>query len=462
MRRPGWKSGTLIFFIVFFAGALLRFSLASARYSRPLEDGDAQEYFAMGQSLKNESSLSLYGFAHSAFRGMLYPLWISRVPGRAPGAIRLAAALLGTTCLLLVFSLGRRVHSDLCGLVAMAIYALDYNQINAAASARIECFYGFLVLVVAISLVEWARSPDARGTIRLGLALGVSLLCRSTLFALPPLLAIWSYARAEKRLRSVKTSLLIVVMSYIVLIPWTIRNARYFGEFVPFERHVATYNIYMASLGYVNAVGRDETLAAARRSNAGFSEGLSETTEKRLWAAAIQNIKDHPVRYLVSTIGRFFRFSLALVVMIYGAGAYFLIGAMRKSWKEPGASALGIMLIYFLLIHSPMAVTNRYLLPIMSVAFTLVAAGLAAEAGGGAGRELCFAPASIVLTEKAWLCAQVVGVGLFALSLSVIARELRSFPAQPEPAVGLTSRPGSTDPLSESGRTVILLTSGVN
>ena len=82
-----------------------------------------------------------------------------------------------------------------------------------------------------------------RNALFAGVLLGLALLARSTALALPPVLGIWLFLRHRDR-RSLKVAAVFVVVTYLVIAPWVVRN-----EFVMKTLAVSTNGGYTLWLG---------------------------------------------------------------------------------------------------------------------------------------------------------------------------------------------------------------------
>ena len=416
MSAPRPRLGAALFVILLLAGAALRFGSASARWNDGPDDGDAAEYADMARSLDKHGFFSLEGRVPTAYRAPLFPSWISlwTPENGATGPVRAAGAALGTICMLLVFLLGRRVSSDAGGLAAMALYAFSRSQIEAAASLRVETFFGAWVLCAALAAAAWALRPDARRTAALGLAIGASLLCRSTLFLLPVVLALWSLRRAAG-VKGLKTAALLLVSSYVLLVPWTLRNAAKFGEFVPFERHASFGNLYAASIGRIETM-RDHKIAE----DAGLLPwSIDRNVELR--EIVLRNLRERPFRWIATGVPRVGYLLAHLFFMLFGVGLFLLVREALRSWREPAFGAALGLLAYFLAIHAPIAVLWRYLLPVFGVACALAGAGAARELERR-GIRLEAGPAAARAGEAALAAAAALGAVLCSLLVLALAR----------------------------------------
>ncbi|MBI4051190.1 MAG: glycosyltransferase family 39 protein, partial [Elusimicrobia bacterium] len=222
---------------------------------------NGSNYYALGLNLKTEGI-----FAYptnpklpTAYRSPLYPaflaLFVPRETSHFPHRILYAQAILGSIAIASLYVLGSAAYHPAAGLFSAAWYALDPEQTRLCASLEIEFFFSLLLLAIACGLVYCSLQHSLYSYLGLSFLIGVSLTCRSTLFLYPLFLGIMH--------RHGKIGL-ILLSSYLVLIPWTLRNAIHFREFIPFEHHAAICNLFTASEGMVQTwLPRDAQAMAA-------------------------------------------------------------------------------------------------------------------------------------------------------------------------------------------------------
>ena len=137
--------------------------------------------------------------------------------------------------------------------------------------------------------------------------------------------------------------------AYLPLAPWVVRNAWHFHRLVPLEDGAGIENLYLASLGYINAfhgeaAGPNPRETGPARDYPGFTQ-LDVSEQARRWLIwSAKNILAAPWRYLSSTLTRavlFWRgYALFAALAVLGA----LLG-----WKRPEVRALAILPLYYLI-----------------------------------------------------------------------------------------------------------------
>ncbi|MDD5629738.1 MAG: hypothetical protein PHU21_11780 [Elusimicrobia bacterium] len=356
----------------------------------------------------------------SAFRSPLFPSFIaltreSWFPLRLP--FPRWQALISASAVPAAAGLGLLAHSPLAGLLTALLVALDPRLIAEVPSYNLEPFFGLLVLAVCAALLCWQSRPKASRAVLAGAAVALSLLCRSTLFLLPPfLLAVFACSADLRRLR--RGAALLLAASYLLLAPWAVRNYGHFQAFLPFEQGAAARNLYAASLGYVEntaGYGYQDVLAGRLDTAPLASPGPVE----RMRDMALAEIRERPLAYLGSTLRRLV-LALGVHWVLWPLACLFLFWKRR----EPRAQLLGAVALYFFVVHSPMSWERRYFEPALPC-LDVLAACAAAEAWRRARRGPSAGPAPAVRTSGRPGPAEL--------------------PLPPAPAVRTSGRPGPAE-----------------
>ena len=289
-------------------------------------------------------------------------------PARLISAVSAALFLI----VLLAYNLGRLRNGGAGGL----IYALAAAAVSLALPAPHDPEQVFFTLLILLYLnLEAAReaAPGALASLLSGLALGVTLLVRSTLFLLPPLMALLQLARgARPRKVILKEAAVFLLGAYMLLLPWARLNHFVYGKFTPFEVGRADSNVITGVLGSVYTMeGNPRALA-----------GLDQDDNALAWA--VRQVAASPLAYISATAKRVWHILLIYPLLALLAALALLY--LRKS-APPGPAALTL---YFIAVHSLMSIEIRYFYPLAYLLGLLAAGGIcagvktaAAPAGSG-------------------------------------------------------------------------------
>jgi len=157
------------------------------------------------------------------------------VAGHRYDVVRLIHCLLGTCSIWLVFRIGRRTFNIAVGLIGAAIYALYPLAVLQSTELLSEPLGIFLFLMFLDLTLVFAERPSWLLAATAGLVLGAGLLTRANLVLMLPLVALWAVWRFRDRRANILRAAAIFVVALAVLAPWTLRNHRVFGEFIPFS-----------------------------------------------------------------------------------------------------------------------------------------------------------------------------------------------------------------------------------
>ncbi|MBI4676623.1 MAG: hypothetical protein HY748_03490 [Elusimicrobia bacterium] len=369
MRRP-WAAA---FLLVLAAGIGLRLAAALKTDTvGRLRDQGRPDYFEYGRGLREFGVLGRGG-KPSAFRGPVYPVFLGSVErfdlDLRPASPLIEAAL-GSLAIPLAGLAAWQLHSPWAGLAAAALAAFHPALAWPLPACRVEPLYGLLVLLAAVSLAEWIRTPTAGRAAAAGFVLATGLLCRSVLSPFPFILLAGLGARPDWALRWRKTAWILIAAAFAFLLPWIARNAYQFGRFIPFEDHAADRNFIAAASGIVeNAPGPSP--------DGGPEIPFDELGKRR--REALGGIIRDPGPYLRSCVLR-----LGCIVKRHSALSFLAGLAFLRLRGDPAALGLGLLAACFLLMHVPLSLEARYLEPILPTLMVLAGCG-AAELGQAAG-----------------------------------------------------------------------------
>ena len=362
-----------------------------------------------------------------AARSPLYPVTLAAFMsvGRSPRTVSaVQAALLGLSLILLSAELATALYTPLAGVLAAWTLALLPIAVQHSSSIEIEGFFSVLVLLVAAAAVQWARRPDASSARALGLSLGVSLLCRSTLFAFLPALALGTLGAGQKAAR--RTLPALALWAALPLAPWVARNALLFHELVPFERHTAVVSMHAASRG---AISGDPT--------------SPQIPHDRLVAETVSNLRGTPSVYLHGFLRRWRAMTGWLLQDGPWAAAALAALALAARAGDPAARIVGLLIAYFLGISSLLVVEPRYFRPLLPLVVSLAGVGGAICLGpftGAPGPRSGAAPGAGFRWTAAGLAAAVLlAYGYLARDLWVVPR-LRLRPGREILGIALTEK----------------------
>ncbi len=209
--------------------------------------GDAEGYWDLARHLSRGEDFAIYDPPRYVLRMPGFPLVMSlgmRVFGQSALGMRIILACVGTVACWLVFLLGRELGDATTGLVACALAAISPAFIGFSVLLLSETLFALTLLASLLALAKLARAnaqaPDTTLDQRApvialvaGLLNGAATLVRPTWLLVAPAFGLVSLIKSRNRKRACGRFALVIAGMSLALAPWTIRNARVTGHFVP-------------------------------------------------------------------------------------------------------------------------------------------------------------------------------------------------------------------------------------
>ncbi len=329
---------------------------------------DPDNYLPLARALANGEGLSFRGLP-TAYRPPLYPLLLVPVvlitEDTALGIAALHGFLGAMTIVLTALAARRWGLGTLPALVASAIVSLDPVLVAQSRSVMTETLAACL-----LAGVLWAVTlPGRLGPICGGLLLGLSALCRPSALAIAVFAALGSALdKTTPKPRRWARAGLVIVVTFLTIFPWAVRNQFALGEMVWTTTHggytlaLANNDVYYAEIvnGPPGKVWTGQNQRIWWEACARATEGMSEIDADR-WMRdrAIETIRREPRTFLRASAARLGRFwGLAPSGAVYPQSfrtatslwtvplwAALMIGLVRReNWRWPRVVAISILL----------------------------------------------------------------------------------------------------------------------
>ncbi|MBI3554510.1 MAG: tetratricopeptide repeat protein [Elusimicrobia bacterium] len=255
----------------------------------------------------------------------------------------------------LVFALGCLLGPAWVGLLSLASYANWFRSTELYTATHAITF-----LLVACALVWRAARPSLARSLFLALALGASLLSRSTLALFPPLLVVYERLSRRQRLKGPwRHWLLLLIIPYLFIAPWARMNWALFHRFIPFENGGGDLILVTGAMGVVEGSDGDvHTL---------IDFDLHDPQQSLLgWA--VREAARHPLRYARAYCAR-----LVFVLRLF---PWWLLLALTALWLHRDREdfrQLGLIGSYLIGIHCLLSIADRYFVPLQPILVCLAA-----------------------------------------------------------------------------------------
>jgi len=311
---------------------------------------------------------------------------------------RIANALFGLACVLLLAFFARRLVGERAAIIAAAILAVDPVLLFFNALVLTETCYTFFLLAAALCFVRAAGGGRSLAWVAgAGVCMGLGTLMRSSNLLMPlALLPIaWFFFPRGRRGR-IWAALLFLLASFVPLAPTVARNYRLFGAFVPVRTGSG------ASLMEALGPWADGSPGMDRIEYPLFPDGANEYQRDQLCRrAALDWARSHPGDALRLAFAKLKRtWSVTINADAYSSVSYtlvawgtvapeFLLAIAGLCLMRRRRGVLVLLLvpaIYFTLLHMVFVGSVRYRVPAMPLLF--VPAGVAVgwlcrRVGGG-------------------------------------------------------------------------------
>ncbi|HNW45100.1 MAG TPA: hypothetical protein PKI19_11390 [Elusimicrobiales bacterium] len=271
---------------------------------------------------------------------------------------------------LLVFSAASLLRGYRAGIAALAAAWL----LGLAGGVDLEqIFYTFSLLLCLALLYIKRREPTPGNSLLAGLAVGGSLLVRTPLFLLPPLVVLCDWFFCGERGRGFALrSLIFLAAAYALLVPWAVVRAPISERFSFFDNQRAACNIISAARGSIYTMEGD----CRKLAGPGYDENNAAVF-------FIKEVGKAPVFYALTLVRRLWHIFL-FNPLVYGL---LIAGLLAARGREQRLNFL--LPVYFLTIHALFSVEARYFKPMVFLVMPAAAAALfprryAGDSGPGA------------------------------------------------------------------------------
>ncbi len=208
-------------------------------------EGDADGYWKLAQTIVRGDEYTIYTPPRRVLRMPGFPLFLAgamSVVGEEHFQVRLILALSGVLACFLVYLLGKELVNEFTGVIAAAFVAVSPVMSGFSVLFLSETLFAVtmlisLLVIAKLSKVKSGAEERNRGIV-LSLLAGVSLAVAcymkpSWLLILPIAVVILVWSAKENRTVAIQRALLMILGFGLMLAPWTYRNYRVTGHFVP-------------------------------------------------------------------------------------------------------------------------------------------------------------------------------------------------------------------------------------
>jgi len=177
-------------------------------------------------------------------RAPLYPMFIGLIYwvfGQHKVFVQLSQCLAFAGTALLARNMGERVYNRRTGLIAGLLCVVHPSFLRYVADFHLESLLTFLFTLCVWASIRFYQRPTLSNGALFGVAAGLTSLTKAVALLYPPLfLGIFWFTRRPSRSQgagqqrpSIAAAVLVVAAMILTISPWTVRNYRVSGHFVP-------------------------------------------------------------------------------------------------------------------------------------------------------------------------------------------------------------------------------------
>ena len=447
LDRVSEHKSTLV--VILLLCLILRLGMAAREGKKPLT-GDEITYTQIALHIARGDGFQTGPIEHpekhrpTAWGNAVYPFFLGgiyRVFGFNVLAVLVIQSLLDTLTCLFIFSLAlKTTKSRPAANVAAFFYALYPPFIIATSWVYTEALSS-LLLTAAVYLYWISSTRRARVVAAAGATMGIIILLRPAMLLFPvfALLGFWLLRREDSAWLA--KGALYVVMSYLVVSPWTIRNYMVVHAFVPVSTHggltfyggtgVADGAAMPNPAGEIAVRGTKEPISpdCFLVSKATYDKMMalrdrirvaSEREQDAIYReAALKEIREHPGRYALQAVKKFVRLWFNVLydspqtkpslvdtlltiarprpIMNFGLLLLGVLGALMPSVDRRFTQFVLLQCVYISLVCMAIYSVSRYSWPLFPFIIILAAAFIAGrpvERKASDADKLTQAPAS--------------------------------------------------------------------
>ena len=411
------KNKNILF--LFLLALVIRLAYACYSPQFPLMK-DASQYDIIAKNILAGNGFSYDSFHPTAARGPLYPFFLATAYflfGHNYTVARVLQGVIGAVTCLIIYSIAKRLYNPKIGFYALMLAGIYPSLIGYVGLLYAETLAAFLLALTILFYLLSAEKKSLFFVTITGALFGLLILCYPKFLFLPFLYGASIYFFNKFQKEFVRYFIALIVGTFLILAPWTLRNLNAFGKFIPGATGLGT-TLWHSTLPEDDTEWRfdKDPLLSEFRTFFHDHENIDEQheflfsvrTNDRLMHKALNNIRNNPPLFLRLCTKRLFRqwfasngnsfyalrskavdslvnrdygsFSiklflliLQLCVIIFGLmGIFSSIKSDRKNIFSP----LFISICYSVAINSIFMTQPRYQIPVLGLLFIYTASGV--------------------------------------------------------------------------------------
>lgn len=320
-------------------------------------------------------------------RGPLYPLFIALLlivtRDWWPYCVQLGQCILFSLICLMVFWTSKTLWDKRIAFLTAALCVVHPLMLWYTSRIWIETMATFLFTALVASILYFSLRPTLLRGVLVGCVLGLSALCKSTFLAYVFVVPVVLLCLPPRKMR-LRSALTVSIVALILVLPWSVRNWRLTGKFIPVHGRLG-FNLQVGdglieniskspfSLVGLYAISMEKMAAVESRIPADLSKHEREILlDSILLRDSMTRYREHPGfllkkmllnSWLFWTLGEMPRKTLVLSLLLVPLAGLFAVSAIVTGRRGQLRTIRGVhisLVVVYYLMHLPVEAIARY------------------------------------------------------------------------------------------------------
>lgn len=274
------------------------------------------------------------------YQGPLYQVFLAgiySVAGHSYPAVWIVQAFLRAMTALLIYLICLKIFGEekegmRIGWLAAVFFGFYPDLIEVGAMLMTETLFIFLSVLVVWLFYRQYDKPEIKASMLLGAGFGLTILSRSSILLFGLAFAVWYW-----RKRAIVPFIAFCFTAGLVLVPWTVRNAMVYQQFIPTMAN-AGYNMWVGNREGASGEGGNPVNLPDYQKQYGMT-GANTFFVGRFRAF----VSEHPIQYVSLSAGRFVKY----FSVIRPLGFWFYQDGLPKALQVMSSAIASIFLFVF-------------------------------------------------------------------------------------------------------------------
>lgn len=267
--------------------------------------------------------------------------------------VELIQAIFSSFICIIIYLTGLKIfNNERTALIASILSVFYLPLIYYCTVIWSAIFFVFLITLYILNLLKYHSDQNQYNIFVLGLILGITLLTDPVIILFIPLSLLWFLLNLKTGFKtSLKNIILILGLSLIIVMPWTVRNYMVFNKFI-FIKSTIGFNFWVGNnpyaTGVLRLVNKDNTEYQISEQDFNYLSSIDESTRDRFFiSSAITFIRENPKEFIRLSLKKFSSFWWEIENKNTGFNDNTKIKTMKLTYGIPFILALfGMILSY--------------------------------------------------------------------------------------------------------------------